>query len=315
MPPRVWLFLPTYNEAENLEAIVRATAEKLELAAPADWRLLVVDDNSPDGTGALADRLAEELPGVEVLHRKGKEGLGPAYLAGFEHALERGADWVIVMDADFSHDPAHLPALIEAAKEFDLVLGSRYVEGGRIENWPPLRRVLSRSGSLYARLMLGVKVRDLTTGYRCVGRRVLEAVEPSTLRSQGYVFNIELTYRALLAGFSVKEIPIRFQDRQEGESKMSLPIAIEALRLVPKLRGLRNEVVEQASNGAVRARRMRWRGPRWPRRREGILGAPGADSAGEQDPDEHPDVSGSEPGPRSAHVPSGPAAARSQTRG
>jgi dolichol-phosphate mannosyltransferase len=281
MAARVWVFLPTYNEAENLEAIVRATTSELERTAPGDWRLLVVDDASPDGTGAIADRLAEELQGVEVLHRTGKEGLGAAYLAGFRYALERDAEWVIVMDADFSHDPSHLPAMIAAAQEADLVLGSRYVAGGEITNWPPLRRVLSRSGSLYARLMLGVKVRDLTTGFRCVRRRVLQEVEPSTLRSQGYVFNIELTYRALLAGFSVKEIPIRFQDRQEGESKMSLPIAIEALRLVPKLRGLRTEVVEQASNGAVRARRLRWRPPRWPRRRDGILGAPGADPAGE----------------------------------
>jgi dolichol-phosphate mannosyltransferase len=299
----VWLFLPTYNESENLEAIVRATIEQLEVAAPGDWRLLVVDDASPDGTGQLADRLAEELEGVEVLHRQGKEGLGPAYLAGFEYALNRGADFVIVMDADFSHDPQHLPAMIAAAQESDLVLGSRYVEGGEITNWPRLRRVLSRSGSLYARLMLGVKVRDLTTGFRCVRRRVLESVEPSTLRSQGYVFNIELTYRALLAGFSVKEIPICFRDREEGESKMSLPIAVEALRLVPKLRGLRTEVVEQNSNGAVRSRRLRWRSPRWPRRRDGILGMPGADQAGDssQDPDEHPPVSA--------------AAARSQTRG
>ncbi|HEX3279412.1 MAG TPA: polyprenol monophosphomannose synthase [Thermoleophilaceae bacterium] len=291
----MWVFLPTFNEAENLEAIVRATIVQLDVAAPGQWRLLVVDDNSPDGTGAIADQLAEELEGVEVLHRQGKEGLGAAYLAGFEYAYTRGAEWVIVMDADFSHDPRHLPAMIEAAKSTDLVLGSRYVAGGEITNWPPLRRVLSRSGSLYARLMLGVKVRDLTTGFRCVHRRVIETVEPSTLRSQGYVFNIELTYRALLAGFSVKEIPIRFQDRQEGESKMSLPIAIEALRLVPKLRGLRTEVVEQRSNGAVRARRVRWRPPRWPRRREGILGAPGADPAGEsgQDPDDHPDVRGS----------------------
>jgi dolichol-phosphate mannosyltransferase len=292
MHPRVWVFLPTFNEAENLEAIVRATIVQLDVAAPGQWRLLVVDDNSPDGTGAIADQLAEELEGVEVLHRKGKEGLGAAYLAGFEYAYTRGAEWVIVMDADFSHDPRHLPAMIEAAKSTDLVLGSRYVAGGEITNWPPLRRVLSRSGSLYARLMLGVKVRDLTTGFRCVHRRVIETVEPSTLRSQGYVFNIELTYRALLAGFSVKEIPIRFQDRQEGESKMSLPIAIEALRLVPKLRGLRTEVVEQRSNGAVRARRVRWRPVRWPRRREGILGAPGADPAGEsgQDPDDHPEL-------------------------
>ena len=286
MHPHVWLFLPTYNEAENLEAIVRATTGQLEAGAPGDWRLLVVDDASPDGTGALADRLAAEIDGVEVLHREGKEGLGPAYLAGFDYALTRGAEFVIVMDADFSHDPQHLPAMIAAARESDLVLGSRYVAGGRITNWPPLRRVLSRSGSLYARLMLGVKVRDLTTGFRCVRRGVLETVEPSTLRSQGYVFNIELTYRALLAGFTVKEIPICFRDREQGESKMSLPIAIEALRLVPKLRGLRTEVVEQRSNGAVRSRRIRWRSPRWPRRREGILGAPGADSAGEGEGDE-----------------------------
>jgi dolichol-phosphate mannosyltransferase len=237
MHPRVWLFLPTYNEAENLEAIVRATTAQVELAAPGDWRLLVVDDNSPDGTGAIADQLAEQLDGVEVLHRQGKEGLGAAYLAGFEYAYARGADWVIVMDADFSHDPRHLPAMIEAAQEADLVLGSRYVAGGEITNWPPVRRILSRSGSIYARLMLGVKVRDLTTGFRCVHRRVIETVEPSTLRSQGYVFNIELTYRALLAGFHVREVPITFRDRRAGDSKMSLAIAIEALWLVPRLRG------------------------------------------------------------------------------
>jgi dolichol-phosphate mannosyltransferase len=306
MHPRVWLFLPTYNDAENLEAIVRATIVKLEAAAPGDWRLLVVDDASPDGTGQLADRLAEELEGVEVLHRQGKEGLGPAYLAGFEYSLSNGADFVIVMDADFSHDPQHLPAMIAAAKESDLVLGSRYITGGEITNWPRLRRVLSRSGSIYARLMLGVKVRDLTTGFRCVRRRVLESVEPSTLRSQGYVFNIELTYRALLAGFSVKEIPICFRDREEGETKMSLPIAVEALRLVPKLRGLRTEVVEQRSNGAVRHRRLRWRSPRWPRR-------PGADAAGEsaQDPSDHAAAGG----PTVPRAVAPPAAEPPKTRG
>jgi dolichol-phosphate mannosyltransferase len=285
MPAHVWLFLPTYNEAENLEAIVRAASEQLEAAVPGDWRLLVVDDSSPDGTGELADRLAARTPELEVLHREGKQGLGPAYLAGYEHALRGGAEWVIVMDADFSHDPAHLSAMIAASRRSDLVLGSRYVSGGQVVNWPPLRRMLSRCGSLYARLMLGVKVCDLTAGFRCVHRRVLEAVELSTLRAQGYVFNIELTYRALLAGFKVEEIPIVFRDREAGESKMSLRIAIEALRLVPKLRGLRTEPVVERSNGGVRARRIRWRGPRWPRRREGVLGVPGADPAGESSPD------------------------------
>jgi dolichol-phosphate mannosyltransferase len=236
MTPRLWLFLPTYNEAGNLERIVRAIIEQLERVAPAEWRLLVVDDASPDGTGGLADRLAQQLPGVEVLHRRGKEGLGKAYSAGFEYALARGAELVVVMDADFSHDPEHLPALIAAAEESDLVLGSRYVLGGRIVNWPRLRRLLSRGGSLYARTILGVDVADLTAGFRCVHRRVLETVEPATLEAQGYVFNIELTYRSILAGFRVHEIPICFRDRETGESKLSLPDAFEALMLVPRLR-------------------------------------------------------------------------------
>ncbi len=239
MQAGVWLTLPTFNEVGNLERLVRAAAEQLELAAPGGWSLLVVDDASPDGTGELADRLAAELPRVEVLHRARKEGLGPAYLAGFEHALRGGAELVVVMDADQSHDPAHLPALIAAAADSDLVLGSRYVPGGQIVDWPPLRRLLSRGGSLYARSILGVDVQDLTGGFRCIRRGVLETVEPSTLRSQGYVFNIELTYRALLAGFRVTEIPICFRDREAGESKLSLPIAFEALLLIPKLRRLR----------------------------------------------------------------------------
>jgi dolichol-phosphate mannosyltransferase len=258
MSARLWLFVPTYNEVATLESMVRATIDQLELVAPGDWRLLVVDDDSPDGTGGLADRLSREIDGVEVLHRTGKQGLGKAYLAGFQHSLARGAELVIVMDADLSHDPAHLPAMIEAARHSDLVLGSRYVPGGEVLDWPRLRRVLSRSGSLYARTILGVKVRDLTSGFRCVRRRVLETVEPSTLRAQGYVFNIELTYRALLAGFTVTEVPISFRDREAGESKMSLPIAVEALMLVPQLRGLR--------------------------RRPGVLGLPGAESAGESAP-------------------------------
>jgi dolichol-phosphate mannosyltransferase len=257
MGAAVWLFLPTYNEAENVEALVSRTADQLEELAPGDWRLLVVDDASPDGTGDLADRLARERPGMEVLHRPGKQGLGQAYLAGFRHALAGGAELVIVMDADFSHDPGHLPAMVAAAQGSDLVLGSRYVAGGEIVDWPPVRRLLSRCGSMYARAILGVRVSDLTSGFRCIRRRVLESVEPSTLRAQGYVFNIELTYRALLAGFTVAEVPIRFSDRRAGESKMSLPIAFEALMLVPRLR---RETREWRTERTVAGgRRIGWR--------------------------------------------------------
>jgi dolichol-phosphate mannosyltransferase len=232
---RVWLIVPTFNEVDNVERTVRGALSQLERVAPGDHRVLIVDDASPDGTGELADRLAGELGALEVLHRASK-GLGRAYVAGFQHALAGGAELVTVMDADFSHDPAHLPALITAATDSHLVLGSRYISGGEITDWPRTRRLLSRCGSLYARSILGVNVRDLTSGYRCIRREVLEAVELPTLRSQGYVFNIELTYRALLAGFRVTEIPITFHDRTLGTSKISLPIAIEALWLVPSLR-------------------------------------------------------------------------------
>jgi dolichol-phosphate mannosyltransferase len=284
MQARLWLYVPTYNEVGNLEAVVRATTAELERAAPGDWRLLVVDDASPDGTGQLADRLACDIAGVEVLHRPGKDGLGNAYLAGFRRALAGGAEFVIVMDADFSHDPRHLPTIIAAAEHSDLVLGSRYVRGGEIIDWPPVRRLLSRCGSIYARAILGVKVRDLTTGFRCVRRRVLETVEPSTLRSQGYVFNIELTYRALLAGFKVTEVPIRFRDREVGESKMSLPIAFEALGLVPRLRRQRRRVVHAHSQGRERPRRRRrWRSPRWPRSRRERTG-PASTTVGDDYP-------------------------------
>jgi dolichol-phosphate mannosyltransferase len=280
MAATLWVFLPTYNEAGNLRGIVSATVEQLERTQPGDWRLLVVDDASPDGTGDLADALAAEVSGVEVLHRAGKDGLGSAYLAGFRHAIAGGAELVIVMDADYSHDPGHLPALVAAAADSDLVLGSRYVAGGAIYDWPRLRRLLSRSGSLYARTILGVKVHDLTSGYRCVRRRVLETVEPSTLRSQGYVFNIELTYRTLLAGFKVTEVPITFRDRKAGESKMSLPIAFEALLLVPQLRLLRDEARGPGLNVVPPGRRhKRWRPPPWPRRIGRRLGLHGMSPA------------------------------------
>lgn len=234
--PRVWLTVPTFNEAGNVERVIRSALAELERCAPGDHRVLIVDDASPDGTGQLADALAAELPAVQVLHRTGKQGLGRAYLAGFEHALRGGAELVIVMDADYSHDPAHLSTLLAASANSDLVLGSRYVAGGEIVDWPRLRRVLSRAGSLYARTILGVGVRDLTGGFRVIRRDVLEAVELPTLRSQGYVFNIELSFRALRAGFRVVEVPIVFNDRTVGESKISLSIAVEALWLVPSLR-------------------------------------------------------------------------------
>jgi dolichol-phosphate mannosyltransferase len=276
---RLWVFLPTYNEVGNLEGIVRAVVDQLDRTEPENWRLLVVDDGSPDGTGELADRLAAELERVEVLHRETKDGLGKAYLAGYEYAWARGAEMVIVMDADFSHDPAYLPAMVAAAAESDLVLGSRYVRGGRIADWPPLRRLLSRAGSLYARTILGLKVNDLTSGFRCVRRAVLETIEPSTLRAQGYVFNIELTYRALLAGFTVTEVPICFRDREEGESKMSLPIALEALLLVPRLRrDTREWRTEHTDAGG---RRVGWRFQRRPRPHDAGFEDPPPGSAGD----------------------------------
>ena len=246
MPTPIWVTIPTYNEIDGLEPMLRATADELEQTAPGQWKLLVVDDSSPDGTGELADRLAGEIDELEVLHREGKGGLGQAYLAGFRRAVGEGAELVIVMDADFSHDPRHLPALLDASKDHHLVLGSRYVEGGRIVEWPRLRRMLSHWGSVYARTILGVQIRDLTTGYRCIRREVLQTIEPTTLRSQGYVFNIELTYRALLAGFAVTERPICFRDRMVGVSKMTLGIAVEALFIVPRLRRARRRFESRA---------------------------------------------------------------------
>ena len=236
MPGPAWLILPTYNEAENLEPFVTAALGVLETAAPEGHRILVVDDGSPDGTGDIADRLAAEHDAVEVLHRSEKQGLGHAYLAGFERALAAGAGLLLEMDSDFSHDPADIARLIEAAEHADLVLGSRYVDGGGIADWGLTRRVLSRGGSWYAQHVLGVGVKDLTGGFKCFRREVLETVDLPSVRAAGYAFQVELTYRALRRGFRVVEIPITFTERTRGESKMSASIALEAVWRVPELR-------------------------------------------------------------------------------
>ena len=228
--PNATVCLPTYNERGNLEPMLRALA-------PLGVRVLVIDDNSPDGTGELADRLAEELDFVSVLHRAQKEGLGPAYLAGFRRALADGADYVLEVDCDFSHDPADIPRLIAACDDgADLALGSRYVPGGGTENWGIARRIVSWGGSFYARAMLGVSIRDLTGGFKCFRRVVLETVDLDAIESKGYAFQIETTYRALRKGFRVVEVPIRFVDRTEGQSKMSRAIFLEAVWKVPLLR-------------------------------------------------------------------------------
>jgi dolichol-phosphate mannosyltransferase len=232
-----WLILPTYNEAENIRAILSASAEVLAAASPEGFRVLVVDDGSPDGTGAIAQELAAEHDWLDVLHRSEKNGIGPAYLAGFRHALDRGAGYVMEMDSDFSHDPADLARLLAAVREdADLALGSRYVPGGGVSDWGLLRRFISEGGSTYARWVLGLKVRDLTGGFKCFRREVLEAIHFDSVRSRGYAFQVELTYRAVRSGFRVVEVPIVFRDRQQGQSKMSWRIAVEAMWLVPRLR-------------------------------------------------------------------------------
>jgi dolichol-phosphate mannosyltransferase len=232
-----WLILPTYNEAENIEALVLAAAQALSRAPCEGFRVLVVDDGSPDGTGEIVERLAADHPWLAVLHRTNKEGIGPAYLAGFRHALDQGAAFVLEMDSDFSHDPADLVRLLETiAAGADLALGSRYVPGGGVSDWGVLRRLVSEGGSTYARIVLGLRVRDLTGGFKCFRREVLEAIHFDGVRSQGYAFQVELTYRAVRAGFHVVEVPIVFRDRQRGQSKMSWRIATEAMWLVPQLR-------------------------------------------------------------------------------
>ena len=228
---RALLCLPTYDERENLEPMLHALAGVL---GPDD-RVLVIDDNSPDGTGELADRLAAVLPFVDVLHRESKDGLGRAYVAGFRVALERGAELVLEMDCDFSHDPQDVPRLIAAATDADLVLGSRYVPGGGVRDWGLVRRLISRAASLYTRLLL-MPVHDATGGFKCFRREVLERLDLDAITSRGYMFQIETTYRARRAGFRVVEIPITFSDREVGGSKMSHAIVAEAIWKVPALR-------------------------------------------------------------------------------
>ena len=230
-PRRALVCLPTYDEVDNLAPMVEAI-----LAAAPEVDVLVIDDASPDGTGPLADRIAAREPRVRVLHRAGKEGLGKAYLAGFAWALARDYGLVLEMDCDFSHDPRHLPALLAAAGEADLVLGSRYVPGGGTVHWGPLRRLISRGGSLYARLLLGLPIRDLTGGFKCFRREVLEAIDLGSVACRGYAFQIELTYRAFRKGFRVREVPIVFADRRVGQSKMSGSIVREAIWKVWSIR-------------------------------------------------------------------------------
>jgi dolichol-phosphate mannosyltransferase len=230
---RATVCLPTYNERENLEPMLRALGEILREGDT----VLVIDDSSPDGTGELADRFAGELAFVSVLHRDRKEGLGPAYLAGFGQALADGAELILEMDCDFSHDPADVPRLVEAAEQgADLVIGSRYVRGGKTRNWGLTRRAISRAGSLYTALFLRMGVGDPTAGFKCFRRIVLESIDPGTITARGYAFQIETTYRARRAGFRIVEVPITFDERARGASKMSRRIVLEAIWRVPLLR-------------------------------------------------------------------------------
>ncbi|HMU38057.1 MAG TPA: polyprenol monophosphomannose synthase [Pseudomonadota bacterium] len=226
------IIVPTYNERENLPGLCKQVLAALPCAD-----LLIVDDNSPDGTGKLADELAAQNPRISVLHRSGKLGLGTAYIAGFRHALSKHYAYVFEMDADFSHDPAYLPALLAAAQDgAGVVIGSRRVPGGGTENWSLVRKLISAGGSLYARTILGLSVRDLTSGFKCFRRETLEAIDLDAVRSNGYGFQIEMTYRAVRKGFSVAEVPIIFIDRRAGQSKMSGKIFAEAMGMVWHLR-------------------------------------------------------------------------------
>ena len=228
---RALIIIPTYNERENAPAIAAAVHEAVPAA-----HILFVDDNSPDGTGAVIDELCVRAPWVRVLHRAGKQGLGKAYLAGFAHGLAEGYQWLVEFDADFSHDPTYLPEMLRRAQTADVVVGSRYVDGGGTRNWSLGRRIISKGGGLYARTVLGIPLRDLTAGFVCWRRDVLERLDLEGVASQGYGFQIEMKYRALGAGFTIDEMPIVFEDRRVGQSKMSRKIFVEALLMVWRLR-------------------------------------------------------------------------------
>lgn len=230
--PRSLIVIPTYNEIENLEAIVRAVLQR----TPAHVHILIVDDGSPDGTGKRADELATDEARLHVLHRSKKEGLGPAYIAGFRWGFAQGFDRLIEMDADFSHNPDFLPEMLSRLGTHDFVIGSRYVKGGGTVNWGLMRKIISRGGSLYARMVLGAPIRDFTGGFNGWNRKVLEGIDLATLEAGGYSFQIELKYRAFKKSFTYCEFPILFEDRRVGKSKMSSKIVVEALALVPKLR-------------------------------------------------------------------------------
>jgi dolichol-phosphate mannosyltransferase len=235
---RAWIVIPTYNEAENLRSLVAAV--RTEMAARGsgvDCSILVVDDNSPDGTGRIADQLAEAHRDVHVLHRPAKAGLASAYIAGFRLALAAGAHYVLEMDADLSHDPAYLPRLLAAAREgADVVLGSRYVPGGGVDGWAWDRRLLSRAGGLYARAVLGSSIRDLTGGFKCFRAESLRTIGLDALSTDGYAFQVETTYRAARKDLRIEEVPIVFGERRAGRSKMSLAIAAEAIWRIPRMR-------------------------------------------------------------------------------
>ena len=255
MPDRYLIVLPTYNERENLPLVIDAL-ERIRVQAPFPGDVLVADDGSPDGTGELADELAARHDWIHVMHRGSKQGLGRAYVAGFRGALERDYSHVLEMDCDLSHPPEAVPRMLSASEHADLVLGSRYVVGGGVVGWPLHRRVISRGGSLYARTWLGVNVSDLTGGFKCFRRWVLEALDLDAVHGQGYVFQIELTYRTLRMGGRVVEVPITFEDRTLGESKMSMGIVMEAVWQVPALRAraLRGGLEARPGRGAAQPR-------------------------------------------------------------